>query len=157
MYRVTKTLGHDRGISCAFRQWRADSHCRFIHGYALAFSVVLESEDLNANNWVYDFGGFAEFEDAIRIIFDHTLAIAADDPEKEALMALSRKGVAMTRIFEHVGCEAFAELAYGIMDNILNNQESEAADRNKPFMRPRIVSVTVSEHSSNSATYMGEV
>lgn len=32
LYQSTKTYGHDRGFSCAFRQWRADSHCRLIHG-----------------------------------------------------------------------------------------------------------------------------
>ena len=35
MYRSSKTYGHEIGLSAAFRQWRAQSHCRLIHGYAL--------------------------------------------------------------------------------------------------------------------------
>ena len=34
----SKKYGHDRGLSTAFRQWRADSHCRFMHGYSLEFN-----------------------------------------------------------------------------------------------------------------------
>ncbi|SVB70610.1 uncharacterized protein METZ01_LOCUS223464, partial [marine metagenome] len=27
MYQSTKTYGNEVGLSCCFRQWRADSHC----------------------------------------------------------------------------------------------------------------------------------
>ena len=55
-YRVTKTYGNERGLSCAFRQWRADSHCNLIHGYSLGFRFVFEAAQLDDRNWVYDFG-----------------------------------------------------------------------------------------------------
>ena len=32
------------GYSTAFRQWRADSHCKLIHGYALRFKVWFDGE-----------------------------------------------------------------------------------------------------------------
>ena len=32
------------GYSTAFRQWKADSHCSMIHGYAFAFKVWFEGE-----------------------------------------------------------------------------------------------------------------
>ena len=36
VWRSTKTYGHEEGLSCCFRQWRAThSHCRLLHGYAL--------------------------------------------------------------------------------------------------------------------------
>ena len=31
-YKVEKYFGHDRGYSCAFRQWGAKSDCRLLHG-----------------------------------------------------------------------------------------------------------------------------
>ena len=38
-YFSTKTYGHERGLSCAFRQPLAlHSHCSLLHGYALSFS-----------------------------------------------------------------------------------------------------------------------
>ena len=44
-WQVTKTYGHDLGLSCCFRQWGASSHCRFLHGYALSFSFTFERRD----------------------------------------------------------------------------------------------------------------
>lgn len=33
-YQVVKKYGHNIGLSCAFRQFRAKgSHCLFIHGF----------------------------------------------------------------------------------------------------------------------------
>ena len=45
------------GYSTAFRQWKADSHCSMIHGYAFAFKVWFEGE-LDDKGWVIDFGCF---------------------------------------------------------------------------------------------------
>ncbi len=45
------------GYSTVFRQWKAeDTHCRFLHGYAISFRVWFEGE-LDHRNWVWDFGG----------------------------------------------------------------------------------------------------
>ena len=54
MYRSYKEFN---GYSTAFRQHKADSHCRFIHGYALRFKVWFDGE-LDNRNWVVDFGCF---------------------------------------------------------------------------------------------------
>ena len=43
----SKTYGHERGLSAAFRQWRADSHCKFIHGYSLEFEFVFGANELD--------------------------------------------------------------------------------------------------------------
>ena len=48
--------------SCAFRQWRADSHCKFIHGYRLVAKFWFECEKLDERNWVVDFGGLKELK-----------------------------------------------------------------------------------------------
>lgn len=44
VYRSTKTYGHNAGLSCAFRQWKANSHCKYLHGYALSFKFVFEGK-----------------------------------------------------------------------------------------------------------------
>ena len=51
-YRVIKTYGNETGLSCAFRQWKATSHCSLIHGYALGFEVTFEASELDKRNWV---------------------------------------------------------------------------------------------------------
>ena len=43
IHRATKTYGHDLGLSVAFRQWRADSHCRYLHGYAIGGAADVRS------------------------------------------------------------------------------------------------------------------
>ena len=49
-YKSTKTHGHAIGLSAAFRQWRADSHCKYLHGYALAVKFVFEAGELDARD-----------------------------------------------------------------------------------------------------------
>ena len=36
-----------RGLSAAFRQWKADSHCKYIHGYALEFEFEFGANELD--------------------------------------------------------------------------------------------------------------
>ena len=143
MYRVTKNYGHDRGFSCAFRQWSADSHCKNIHGYSLGFKIVLESPTLDINNWVYDFGNFTFLDKWLSENFDHTLLIAKDDPEFDLLMSLNDRAAKIV-ILEKVSCESFAEMTYRFI-------EKELASKNI-----KVVSVEVSEHGSNAASYLGE-
>ena len=47
----------------AYRQWRADSHCNLIHGYAMSFHFEFEADTLDARNWVTDFGGLRPLKD----------------------------------------------------------------------------------------------
>ena len=49
-YKVEKYFGHDRGYSCAFRQWGAKSDCRLLHGYSLSFTICLSSSSLTKDN-----------------------------------------------------------------------------------------------------------
>ena len=81
MFVSTKTYGAERGYAVAYRQWRADSHCRLIHGYALSFHFEFEADDLDARNWVCDFGGFRTLKETLDDWFDHTCLVAEDDPE----------------------------------------------------------------------------
>ena len=143
MYRVTKNYGHDRGFSCAFRQWSANSHCKNIHGYSLGFKIVLESPTLDINNWVYDFGNFTFLDKWLTENFDHTLLIAKDDPEFDLLMSLNDR-TAKIIVLEKVSCESFAEMTYKFIEKELANKDI------------KVVSVDVSEHGSNAASYLGE-
>ena len=47
----TKTYGHNIGLSAVFRQPHADhSHCKFLHGYSLAFKFTFGCSDLDNKN-----------------------------------------------------------------------------------------------------------
>jgi len=141
------------GYSACFRQWRAeDTHCRFLHGYAISFRVWFEGE-LDHRNWVWDFGGMKRAKSTIEgmspkdyfaYLLDHTVIIAEDDPFKEAFLEMGEAGVAQIRIVPAVGCEKFAEFLYVKINNFLM-AETEG--------RVRAIKVEVYEHERNSASY----
>lgn len=144
-YRSSKTYGHEIGLSCAFRQWRADSHCRFLHGYALSVHVEFEAEELDVRNWVVDFGSLKSFKGELEKQFDHKLLVAEDDPDLPCFMDLEVKGLAQVRIVDATGCEAFAKLIFEYAHVWLrDNGYGDRVD---------VHHVTVREHGANSATY----
>lgn len=145
MYNSTKTYGHELGLSAVFRQWRADSHCNQLHGYALAFTFVFEAEELDDRNWVVDFGGLKDLKRELVAMFDHKLIIAQDDPQLEALRELEKIGIADVTILPAVGCEMFAEYACELADQVLEAKGY--------YPRVRIKSVECREHGANSAIY----
>ena len=147
-YQSTKKYGHERGLSCAFRQWRAESHCRFLHGYALAFEFVFESEELDVRNWIVDFGSLKSLRGILEDTFDHTVLVAEDDPALNQFRAMEGIGIARIRILPAVGCERIAEYVLGVADAWLHS--------NGYAPRVRVVSVHVWEHEANSAAAIAE-
>ncbi len=149
-YRSTKTYGHECGLSATFRQWRAThSHCSLLHGYALSFHFEFEAEKLDERNWVVDFGGLDWLKDQLKFYFDHTLAVAGDDPLLDTFRQLEAQGGASLRVFQNVGCEAFAKFAYELAQSTLYRDANLAP-------RVRVVSCEVREHGANSAIYIGD-
>ena len=106
----TKTYGAERGLTCAYRQWAASSHCALLHGYALGFRFTFAAEQLDACGWVIDFGkgGFGPIRDWLHQTFDHTLLVAQDDPDAPEFLRLRDKGLADIRILPAVSCEHIA-------------------------------------------------
>ena len=147
LYRSTKTYDHNEGLSCCFRQWRSDSHCRLLHGYALAFRFVFATRTLDERNWGLDFGRLKAVRAWLHEVFDHTVLITADDPYRHEFERLAELGLMDLRILPAVSCEAVARHAFEHVGKIVS------ADTNG---RVWVESVEVSEHSGNSATYQEE-
>lgn len=146
----TKTYGNDRGLSCAFRQWRSThSHCSLIHGYSIGIKLIFECDALDERNWVMDFGGLKGFKQWAEHMFDHTLLIAEDDPHRAMFEAMPADTVDL-RIVPAVGCERFAEMAYNKMQEIINASIDEGTALNPTV---RVKSVEVFEHGANSSIY----
>lgn len=146
MYTCRKTYGHEQGWSVAFRQWRAQSHCSYLHGYALSFSFEFECEELDDKNWCVDFGGLKELKAQLQSFFDHKTLVAADDPELETFRELHRKRLVDLQVLPQVSCEAFARHAHSMAEAWL--QTTPHRDR------VRVRSVEVREHGANSASYI---
>jgi 6-pyruvoyltetrahydropterin/6-carboxytetrahydropterin synthase len=148
MYQVIKRYGAEQGWSCTFRQWRAEgSHCRYIHGYPLAFEIVFESDFLDARNWVMDFGGLKELKSWLQSTFDHKLIVAEDDPQLGLFKAMTEgpDPIADIVIVSDTSCEKFAEMTYYEADRILEKLGVKS--------RVRLVEVRVSEHYGNTASF----
>ena len=147
MYQSTKTYGNDVGLSCTFRQWRADSHCNKLHGYSLGFRFVFEAQKLDERNWVYDFGNCKWIKKFLEDNFDHKLAVADDDPELETFLSLPCS-IAEVIVMHGVGCEMFARRVF----SYVSPQVSEQTD-----FRVRLYSVEVFEHGANSGIFINPV
>lgn len=147
MYSVTKTYGHNLGLSACFRQWRADSHCQYLHGYALQVELVFACDVLNVNHWVIDFGGLKPVKQFLVDHFDHKTLVAMDDPQLDEISALAGMGVADVIILPAVGCEAFASFVYDYVSGWLENNHAEAI----MGRGLRLLSVEVREHGANAA------
>lgn len=147
-YQSTKQFGHDLGLSCCFRQWRAESHCNQLHGYAIAIRLVFEANELDVRNWVVDFGSLKGLKQMFVDTFDHKLLVAEDDPDKDDICALAGMGIADVIVVPAVGCEKFAEYVFGATEVWLQS--------NGYTPRVKLVSAEVKEHGANSAIYTGE-
>lgn len=146
VYGSTKTYTHSVGFSCCFRQWKADSHCNMLHGYALQIKLTFETEkfDLSKEGWVQDFGGLKQVKQDLAMMFDHTCLVAENDPELPYFITLNAKRLVDLRIVQGVGCEAFALQVYEHIEalgfNHLTQVEVSEHEGNSAYVRMRYVS-----------------
>ena len=145
MHRSIKTYGNEVGLSCCFRQWRADSHCNKLHGYSLGFRFTFEAATLDERNWVYDFGDCKWIKAYLQDKFDHKLVVARDDPILEdEFLYTALSNIADIRYMDNVGSEKFAESVY-------NHVGPKIKERTKG--RVSLFRVECFEHGANSASY----
>jgi 6-pyruvoyltetrahydropterin/6-carboxytetrahydropterin synthase len=143
----TKTYGHEVGFSCAFRQWKAHSHCRFLHGYALGFRFVFSATEMDGCGWVVNFGGLKALKGLLEECFDHKTLVASDDPSYAEFQVLHNAGVIQMSVVPATGCEAFSRMVFDVAQCWLKDAG----------FSPRVTlqSVEVSEHGANSAICFG--
>jgi 6-pyruvoyltetrahydropterin/6-carboxytetrahydropterin synthase len=144
-YQSTKRYGHNIGLSAVFRQPHADhSHCRFLHGYSLAFKFTFGCNELDHRNWVVDFGGLKTLKMWLEEMFDHKVVVDKNDPMLYKLKELESVGLAELTVFDGVGVEKFSEHAF---------KKADALVREMTNNRCWCVSCECAEHGANSAIY----
>jgi 6-pyruvoyltetrahydropterin/6-carboxytetrahydropterin synthase len=149
-YQSTKLF---KGFTCCFRQWKAvETHCKFLHGYAISFRVTFEGK-LDDRNWVWDFGGMKRAKTLIDglqpkawmdYMFDHTVIMANDDPVLWTFKALDEQGIIQLRTVEATGAEKFSEFIFHKLNNFVKEETNG---------RVKISSVEFMENNNNSAIY----
>lgn len=148
MYQVTKTYGHDLGLSTCFRQWRAKSHCSNLHGYALSFKLTFGADELDENLWVIDFGSLKPVKAWLFEQFDHKTVVAADDYMLGDFLSNEAMDVKVMPDGMGTGCEMFARYVFGYVNDWLVNEYNLG---NSYGSRVWLVSVECREHGANSA------
>jgi 6-pyruvoyltetrahydropterin/6-carboxytetrahydropterin synthase len=133
------------GFPCTHRQWRAESHCRFVHGYSREFYFEFMANELTPEGWVVDFGGLKEIKNWLDYMFDHTFLVAQDDPQLAAFEKLDKAGVIQMRTMPNPGMEGSAQFVYDEASRILKKLYGD---------RAWISLVEVSENDKNSAQYI---
>ena len=146
-YESTKTYGHNIGLSACFRQPKAHSHCKYLHGYALQFKFTFGCKHLDERNWVVDFGGLKPLKAWLEDTFDHKVVLDKDDPELHHFESLRLNHLAELTILDGVGVEKFAEHACKFADKLVKDMT-----KNRCF----VVSCECAEHGANSAIYHNE-
>ena len=148
MYTVTKTFGE---YPFAHRQHNHDGHCAYVHGHNWRFTVELQSDDLDNNGFVYDFGKFGWLKSWLEFMFDHTLLINQDDPHLEFFQehcvkdAKNPLGLWDMRVIPNGSAEHLAEL---VGRRIQSHFEDDK--------RIQLVSLTVMEDNKNAAIWKPE-
>jgi 6-pyruvoyltetrahydropterin/6-carboxytetrahydropterin synthase len=117
-YTYTSTKEYHDAFPCAYRQWRADSHCQFVHGYSFSMKFYFGTNDLDARNWAADYGGLKELKKFLEDQFDHTLIVAQDDPELETFKLMQEKKIAKIVILPALGCESLADQLYKYVNGV---------------------------------------
>lgn len=149
-YISTKRYGHERGYAVAYRQWRADTHCNLIHGYALSFFFEFECTELDHRNWSVDFGGFKTLKEKLDEWFDHTLLVAEDDPEFKTFEELHNRKLCKMVVVERTGCEGLAKFLADYIQEIWMEENGYGDGRVK------LRKVEVAETPTNSAMWVNE-
>jgi 6-pyruvoyltetrahydropterin/6-carboxytetrahydropterin synthase len=133
------------GFPCTHRQWRAESHCRYVHGYSREFYFEFAASELTQEGWVVDFGGLKQLKAWLDQVFDHTFLVAQDDPHMEEFKRLDREGVIQLRVLPNPGMEGSALYVYQEASKILHSLYGE---------RAWITLVEVRENDKNSAIFV---
>lgn len=142
LFRSTKRF---TGFPCTHRQWKAESHCRFVHGYSREFYFEFAASELTQEGWVVDFGGLKEIKNWLDEVFDHTFLVAQDDPELESFKELDKKGLIQLRVLPNPGMEGTALYVYDQASKLLEKLYGK---------RAWITKVEVRENEKNSAFYL---
>ena len=132
------------GFPCTHRQWKADSHCKYVHGYSREFYFEFACNEFTDEFWVMDFGGLKDVKAWLEEMFDHTFLIAEDDPYLEQFQQMDKDGIIQLRVMPNPGMEGTAKFVYDYVDALVKKKTNK---------RVWVTKVEVRENEKNSAFF----
>lgn len=134
-------------ISTGHRQWKADNHCKFIHGYGRIVEIKFGCSELDDKGWVVDFGGLKQVKELLERYWDHRTLIASTDPMLDKLEKMEKEGlIQLTVLYPpyNPGIELSAQWVFDKVGFLIKKEYGD---------RCWIEEVRVWEHENNSAIY----
>ena len=117
-YRFTSTKEYHDEFPCAYKQWKADTHCKLNHGYSFSMKFYFGANELDKRGWVVDYGGLKELKQILKDQFDHKTIIAVDDPDLEKYKQLEKDGILSLTVLPGMGCEMIADMLYKYVNGV---------------------------------------
>ena len=117
-YKYNSTKEYVDKFPCAYRQYKADSHCNVIHGYSFTMRFFFGTDHLDVRNWVADYGGMGELKKFLDDMFDHTLLVAEDEPELEFYKEMEKRKLAKLTVLPKLGCEGLSDMLYKYVNGV---------------------------------------
>lgn len=117
-YKYVSTKEYVDAFPVAYRQYKADSFCRLIHGYAFSMKFYFGTNDLDVRNWAMDYGGLKDLKEILQQQFDHTLLVAESDPHLDWYKEAEKRGIAQLTILPRLGCEGLADMLYKYVNGV---------------------------------------
>ncbi|MXZ12300.1 MAG: 6-carboxytetrahydropterin synthase [Gemmatimonadetes bacterium] len=140
-FSSTKTY-HD--LPCAHRQGYHDGHCHFIHGYNREITFYFTCNELDENHFVVDFSKLKKLKAWLEHMFDHTMLINENDPEREFFEEMHRRELIDLRIMPNVGMEASSKYVFDYADKLVRDMTQN---------RCWVYKVETRENTKNSGIY----
>ena len=133
-----------RDIPLGHRQPFHKGRCSLIHGHNWEIQITFESEELDENGFVVDFGELHFLKDWIDENLDHACAFSSNDPQREKIEELSEMKLIKPLFIERASCEGVAKHLFETFDAMVRRETGN---------RVWITRIHLLEDSKNSATY----
>lgn len=152
-YQFTSTKEYIDEFPCAYRQYLADDKpgnvpgCNKIHGYSFSMKFYFGTNDLDARNWVADYGALRPLKDFLKDLFDHTLLVSETDPHLDWYKEAERRGIAKLTILPKLGCEGISDMLYKYVNGVFIPEQWGAGESKRIWC----YKVSVRETQSNLA------
>ena len=138
-YRSTKRFTN---LPCAHRLHSHPGHCRFVHGYSRSFKFYFEASALDEHHFVVDFSALKQLKAWLEHMYDHTLLINEDDPERAFFEQMHERGLCDLRVVPSVTMEGTARYVLERADQMIREQTGG---------RCWVAKIEVHENDKNSA------
>jgi 6-pyruvoyltetrahydropterin/6-carboxytetrahydropterin synthase len=144
MITCTKTY---RDIPLSHRQPLHSGKCSRLHGHSWSITLTFQSQDLDENGFVIDFGDLHFIKDWIDQNLDHATALRVNDPHRAECKKMESLGLLKILWVDSASCEGMAHFLFSTFQLMVEQKTNG---------RVRIQSLHLKEDSKNSATYSPE-